>query len=250
MNVIVRMYWQHDLDLVALTSHPMFQMGKWMKKAMIAYTQGDKDFHIPLPPDMPPEKPLVNCDAHFALDPNNEIEKKVIDMMKQFRDGQRNSAIKHIFRRYLDCLFMDPYIDVLTYQVKARGNYKQIEKNSPKDLSVKQQKKVPVQKPAKNVINEIGTDEIPNGNAETPDKIPGENSNDVVSEKELGGEQVAYTHMLSDEKGTHGSPDLYDDNSEHQEKNIIGDSDSQNLGSSGDAADDEFNLFSTIENLI
>ena len=36
MNVIVRLYWQHDLDLVALTLHPMFEMGKWMKKAMIA----------------------------------------------------------------------------------------------------------------------------------------------------------------------------------------------------------------------
>ena len=35
MNVIVRLYWQHDLDLVALTLHPMFEMGKWMKKAMI-----------------------------------------------------------------------------------------------------------------------------------------------------------------------------------------------------------------------
>ncbi len=40
MNVIVRLYWQHDLDLVALTLHPMFEMGKWMKKAMIAYAQG------------------------------------------------------------------------------------------------------------------------------------------------------------------------------------------------------------------
>ena len=66
MNVIVRLYWQHDLDLVALTLHPMFEMGKWMKKAMIAYAQGDEEFHIPLPPEMPPEKPLENCDAHFA----------------------------------------------------------------------------------------------------------------------------------------------------------------------------------------
>lgn len=51
MNVIVRLYWQHDLDLVALTLHPMFEMGKWMKKAMIAYAQGDEEFHIPLPPE-------------------------------------------------------------------------------------------------------------------------------------------------------------------------------------------------------
>ena len=98
MNVIVRLYWQHDLDLVALTLHPMFEMGKWMKKAMIAYAQRDEEFHIPLPPEMPPEKPLENCDAHFALDSKNEIENEVIKILQQFRNGQRNSVIKLIFR--------------------------------------------------------------------------------------------------------------------------------------------------------
>ena len=123
MNVIVRLYWQHDLDLVALTLHPMFEMGKWMKKAMIAYAQGDEEFHIPLPPEMPPEKPLENCDAHFALDPKNEIENDVIKILQQFRNGQHNSVIKLIFRNYLDELFLKPYIDTDTYIVKARGNY-------------------------------------------------------------------------------------------------------------------------------
>ena len=123
MNVIVRLYWQHDLDLVALTLHPMFEMGKWMKKAMIAYAQGDEEFHIPLPPEMPPEKPLENSDAHFALDPKNEIENEVIKILQQFRNGQRNSVIKLIFRNYLDELFLKPYIDTNTYIVKARGNY-------------------------------------------------------------------------------------------------------------------------------
>ena len=123
MNVIVRLYWQHDLDLVALTLHPMFEMGKWMKKAMIAYAQGDEEFHIPLPPEMPPEKHLENCDAHFALDPKNEIENEVIKILQQFRNGQRNSVIKLIFRNYLDELFLKPYIDTNTYIVKARGNY-------------------------------------------------------------------------------------------------------------------------------
>lgn len=123
MNVIVRLYWQHDLDLVALTLHPMFEMGKWMKKAMIAYAQGDEEFHIPLPPEMPLEKPLENSDAHFALDPKNEIENEVIKILQQFRNGQRNSVIKLIFRNYLDELFLKPYIDTNTYIVKARGNY-------------------------------------------------------------------------------------------------------------------------------
>ena len=105
MNVIVRLYWQHDLDLVALTLHPMFEMGKWMKKAMIAYAQGDEEFHIPLPPEMPPEKPLENCDAHFALDPKNEIENEVIKILQQFRNGQRNSVIKLANYAQTECQF-------------------------------------------------------------------------------------------------------------------------------------------------
>ena len=32
MNVIVRLYWQHDLDLIALAKHPDFEIGRWMKK--------------------------------------------------------------------------------------------------------------------------------------------------------------------------------------------------------------------------
>ena len=72
---------------------------------MIAYAQGDEEFHIPLPPEMPPEKPLENSDAHFALDPKNEIENEVIKILQQFRNGQRNSVIKLIFRNYLDELF-------------------------------------------------------------------------------------------------------------------------------------------------
>ena len=84
MNVIVRLYWQHDLDLVALTLHPMFEMGKWMKKAMIAYAQGDEEFHIPLPPEMPPEKPLENCDAHLLWIPKTKLKMKLSKFYSSF----------------------------------------------------------------------------------------------------------------------------------------------------------------------
>ena len=42
MNVIVRFYWQHDLDLVALAMHPDFDMGPQFKRAVIAYARGDE----------------------------------------------------------------------------------------------------------------------------------------------------------------------------------------------------------------
>ena len=53
MNVIVRFYWQHDLDLVALVKHPDFEMDVMMKEALSAYVRGNKDFSIPLPAPKP-----------------------------------------------------------------------------------------------------------------------------------------------------------------------------------------------------
>ena len=41
MNVIVRFYWQHDLDLVALVKHPDFEMDVMMKEALSAYVRGN-----------------------------------------------------------------------------------------------------------------------------------------------------------------------------------------------------------------
>lgn len=83
MNVIVRLYWQHDLDLVALTLHPMFEMGKWMKKAMIAYAQGMRNFIFRFPRNAP-EKPLENCDAHFALDSKTKLKMRLSKFYSSF----------------------------------------------------------------------------------------------------------------------------------------------------------------------
>ena len=41
MNLIVRFYWQHDLDLIGLAACPDFSMGKWLKRAVISYARGE-----------------------------------------------------------------------------------------------------------------------------------------------------------------------------------------------------------------
>ena len=122
MNIIVRLYWQHDLDLVALCMHPDFDMGKWMKKAVVAFSKGDAGFKIPLPRSMPYRVELDNCSTHFGLTPGKDDD--IIACMNGFRYGQRNSAIKNIFRMYLEAPYLDPYYNAETFAVKQRGSAK------------------------------------------------------------------------------------------------------------------------------
>lgn len=130
MNVIVRLYWQHDLDLVALNMHPDFDMGKWMKKAVVAFAKGDEGFSIPLPRSMPYHVDLDNCSTHFVLSP--EKDEDIIAVMNGFRYGQRNSAIKNIFRMYLEAPYMEPYYNEKMFAVKTRGSAKEEMSNAPK----------------------------------------------------------------------------------------------------------------------
>lgn len=118
MNVIVRFYWQHDLDLVALNMHPLFNMGEAMRLALIAYARENWDFTIPLPDDMPYQVELDNCYAHFSLIPGEDDD--VIACLNGFRSGFRNSALKLIFRRFLSGEYFAPLFNDDTYIVKSR----------------------------------------------------------------------------------------------------------------------------------
>ena len=119
MNVIVRFYWQHDLDLVALVKHPDFEMDVMMKKALAAYVRGDEDFSIPLPTPKPYRVELDSCYIHFTL--NHQKDKDLIDFIKTIRYGFRNSALKMIFRNYMESYNMDVFFDDQNYLAKARG---------------------------------------------------------------------------------------------------------------------------------
>lgn len=125
MNVIVRFYWQHDLDLVALNMHPDFDMGPWMKRAIVAYARGDEDFYIPLPRSMPYSVELDNCCTHFRLTPGKDDD--VIAVLNGFRSGFRNSTIKIIFRQYLQNFYLDPFLNEETFLSKSRVHGKSAE---------------------------------------------------------------------------------------------------------------------------
>ena len=117
MNVIVRLYWQHDLDLISLALHPDFQLGVWMKRAVTAYARGEH-LEIPLPGPQPFPVDVENMATHFVLNPTKDQD--VIAALNGFRTGYRNSVIKVIFRYYLNSPRLDPFYNDETYHVKTR----------------------------------------------------------------------------------------------------------------------------------
>ena len=120
MNIIVRLYWQHDLDLVSLNMRPDFPMGFWMKNAVTAFALKNGTFKIPLPKNpMPYCVKLDNCCTHFVLIPGQDDA--VIRCLQKVRYGYRNCMIKLIFRRYLESPALDPFYDEQIFQVKSRG---------------------------------------------------------------------------------------------------------------------------------
>lgn len=118
-NFTIRLYWQYDLDLIALAKHPDFQFSKWIKEAIVAWAKGDADFYIPLPErKFPFSTELTNTTLHCNFS-DNDIE--AIQCLNNIRTGFRNSAVKLIFRMYLREPYMAPYFNDETFKVKCRG---------------------------------------------------------------------------------------------------------------------------------
>lgn len=118
--VKIGLYWQHDLDLVALYMHPDFEFAKWMK-LMVLYLSDhsiipdekfqekygnlmrkvtgeyqnvlQEGFYIPLPSSVPYHLNLTDCSAHFNLNPANEKDEKAINYLLGFRYGSRTNGL-------------------------------------------------------------------------------------------------------------------------------------------------------------
>lgn len=124
MNCTVRFYWQHDLDLLALAYHPDFAMSKWVKRAVVAWARGEKDFKIPLPVNAQPQIELNNKVVHFRFDPKSEAD--VIEKILNIRKGYRNAFFRTVLRSFLIEPNMEPFMESSTYVVR---NFAYIDKS-------------------------------------------------------------------------------------------------------------------------
>ena len=112
MDIGLRFYQKHDLDIVELKQNPSFSFTYWFKEALRASMNGDTDFEIPLPPPSTTKNinELRSCMYHLILD---DIEDKdLIDYVLNFTSGYRNAVLKNIFRSYLELPNVIPYYSI------------------------------------------------------------------------------------------------------------------------------------------
>lgn len=115
-DLVLRIYWQHDLDLVTLTYYSDFSVAHWMKQALIAYVRNDKSFSIPLPPERPITLEHKNKKIHIRI--CEEEYGDVVEFIENFRYGFMNNGIKQIMRSYLAEHFLNVYMMNSCYTLK------------------------------------------------------------------------------------------------------------------------------------
>lgn len=118
MNLTVRLYWQHDLDLICLHVSPDFpSFGILCKKALCAYVRGT-EFSIPVPDEFHWNKYVDSKTCVVHLD--QEKDKDVIQFMEGIKYGFRCNFLKQIVRGYMDFCFVTPYRKENSVNVKSR----------------------------------------------------------------------------------------------------------------------------------
>ena len=100
MMITVRLYRQHDLDLIALYRHPSFSLPAAIKKALIAYVRQEQlIIKQPEPYEVSKEKISKIVQMHINL--NETYDKDIIDWIKNTKEGYRNSVLKNMIRGYI-----------------------------------------------------------------------------------------------------------------------------------------------------
>ena len=101
MIVTVRVYRQHDMDLMTLAFDKSFHLGREMKRALVAvankesyngttsdYLGTDTSGYVP-----------KSIREQISLNPADPREKKAIDLLSEIKHGYRCSFIKALFRQ-------------------------------------------------------------------------------------------------------------------------------------------------------
>ena len=100
MMVTLRLYRQHDLDLITLYRHPEFSLPNAMKKALCGYVRNEKFFiKQPSTYELGNEKISKIVQMHIQL--SDKTESDVIKWLKGIKEGYRNSVLKNVIRSYM-----------------------------------------------------------------------------------------------------------------------------------------------------
>lgn len=157
MQIPIRLYRQHDMDLIRMYMNKTIRFTAEIKNAIIAYAN-DKPYRIQIT-DSPPEYKgylKTSIMVHISIDEKKHPE--VLTLFNKLKKGQRCAFIKTLTRRYMTELPLSTYFNgdgiIMSKAValKLEENGYTVEGNSllvNKDIPQKQTVKTPENDPAK-----------------------------------------------------------------------------------------------------
>ncbi len=124
MIVVVRLYRQHDLDLLTLYFNDNIKLGTLMKRTVLAYANGDS---VPGTDFGEPENtngymPKSAC-FHIKFNENKESEKEAVELLKCIKPGYRCSFVKALFRNSSAYLPMVAYTNGSDFKMSKLKSY-------------------------------------------------------------------------------------------------------------------------------
>lgn len=111
MIAVVRLYRQHDLDLITLYYNEKIQLGRLIKKVLLNYvSETDEPMVLNFEEPESTTGYIPKCvRIHINLNESNEADNKVIALLKEIKPGYKCSFIKALFRNTCAYLPMVAY---------------------------------------------------------------------------------------------------------------------------------------------
>ena len=153
----MRLYRQHDMDLVGLYRTEGFKFQKQVKAALKAHAKNE-EYRIEQPKTAKIKEGYVpkTILMHIYLDSTNDID--AITVLKTIRVGYRNAFLKAIVRKYLDTEPLDAYKQRNDLIFNAEEDYLEKPENTDKKVNKKiKEEKTMESKPQKSKLNNEST---------------------------------------------------------------------------------------------
>lgn len=153
----MRLYRQHDMDLVGLYRTEGFKFQKQVKAALKAHAKNE-EYRIEQPKTAKIKEGYVpkTILMHIYLDSTNDID--AITVLKTIRVGYRNAFLKAIVRKYLDTEPLDAYKQRNDLIFNAEEDYLEKPENTDKKVNKKiKEEKTVESKPQKSKLNNEST---------------------------------------------------------------------------------------------
>lgn len=123
MKVTMRLYRQHDLDLIYIYRQKKeFKFSKTLKYILNNYQFGYEQrlSHVNVCNVKPEDFPHESIQLHLYL--SEQKDSNAIQTLKSIKRGYRNSFLKNLLRHYIDSPVLLPYLDTKNIRKEEMTN--------------------------------------------------------------------------------------------------------------------------------